>query len=186
MPCNMANPSTTEILCSNCHCHPIADRVICGFEDWCSVCDTSLHAAGEEQKMERALEAQRFLDSFKIPALAVEAANIRNSLADNVIHRSHQAAMFQKVMCNTQTDILLAVERLECRMVDQTPHELHALLLDVAKLQHRLASSPPAKFLYNCHARADDIMFQAKLHLLNAGHAAVCQADDVADAKEDV
>jgi len=52
MPCNMANPSTTEILCSNCHCHPIADRVICGFEDWCSVCDTSLHAAGEEQKME--------------------------------------------------------------------------------------------------------------------------------------
>lgn len=32
------------VLCSNCQCRPVADVVLCGFSDWCAVCDASLHA----------------------------------------------------------------------------------------------------------------------------------------------
>ena len=45
----MAAPSASEALqpmCSNCHCHPIAaSKGLCGFDDWCTCCDASLHAA---------------------------------------------------------------------------------------------------------------------------------------------
>lgn len=33
--------------CRNCKCRPVADVVLCGFSDWCAVCDASLHAHHE-------------------------------------------------------------------------------------------------------------------------------------------
>lgn len=35
---------SVALMCSNCQCRPIADAVLCGWDDWCAKCDAMLHA----------------------------------------------------------------------------------------------------------------------------------------------
>lgn len=43
----MTEQEPAAVICSNCKCRPVADVVLCGFSDWCAVCDASLHAHHE-------------------------------------------------------------------------------------------------------------------------------------------
>ena len=111
-----------------------------------------------------------------------EAAVITQSWAAKITHRTAEAALFPVEMWDNLADILLSIDRLECCGAFKSPREIHGVLLDVGTLRHRLAASPSAQFLHDCHRRADDLMFQAQLHLLIACHASVRRAACIADA----
>ena len=45
-PSSASLQSSQLAMCSNCHCRPAAAaKGLCGFSDWCSSCDVSLHAS---------------------------------------------------------------------------------------------------------------------------------------------
>ena len=36
--------------CSNCHIYPVAEKQLCGFTDWCEVCDSTLWSVADNDQ----------------------------------------------------------------------------------------------------------------------------------------
>ena len=36
--------------CSNCHIYPVAEKQLCGFTDWCEICDSTLWSAADNDQ----------------------------------------------------------------------------------------------------------------------------------------
>lgn len=37
-------------MCSNCHTNPVAEKQLCGFTDWCEVCDSTLWSVADNDQ----------------------------------------------------------------------------------------------------------------------------------------
>lgn len=36
--------------CSNCHIYPVAEKQLCGFTDWCEICDSTLWSTADNDQ----------------------------------------------------------------------------------------------------------------------------------------
>ena len=45
-----SDSDTKGVMCSNCDKNPVAEKQLCGFTDWCVICDTTLWSMRDHDK----------------------------------------------------------------------------------------------------------------------------------------